>query len=133
MFTAMVQRFWIEDDFVDRHAKNISLSAQVVYMVLKRHVNREGKTTIGIRKIAEKIGASKTTVHKSIKELLLYQLLIQRSNPLSHFGYYTVPDSRTVQCHNLVHKELGIIKECNKIGKSLNDVRKELTAKGLLR
>ncbi len=118
----MSGRFWIEDEFIDKYAKNLSLKAQAVYICLKRHCNREGHAKIGIRKIAKELGISKNTCQKAIKELQLSQLVGQRINQLSLFGYYTVPPLGTELSHVVVQKELGTIKG---IQKPLTDEEKK--------
>lgn len=61
----------MDDDFVRIHAKKLSIYAQMVYVVLCCHSNKDGITFIGQRKIAEQLNINKDTVTKSIKELVV--------------------------------------------------------------
>ena len=107
-------RFWIEDEFIDIYAKSLSLKAQAVYICLKRHCNRQGQTTIGIRGIAVKLGINKDTASNAIKELELSGFVGQRKNKLSGFSPYTVLQFQTEVSGSVGHKELGIIKGMEK-------------------
>lgn len=104
-----MRRFWIDDEFIDNYAKSLSLKAQMVYVCLCRHANGEGKTTIGCRRIAKKLGISKNTVNEAIKELQVSQLLGRRVNAPSQSGYYTVPILGTHPSQSVGHKEVGSI------------------------
>lgn len=70
-----MERFWIDDDFIDVQAKKLSIYAQMVFIALTRYANKDGETFVGIRKIAEILGINKDTVSKSIKELVVSGLV----------------------------------------------------------
>ena len=97
--------FWTEDSFIDKEAKKLSLKAIAVYVCIKRHADKEGKCKIGVRKIAEEIGVNKDTASSAIDELQLSHMVGQRVNPLSRFGYYTVPVRRTELSESVGQKE----------------------------
>ena len=109
----MPKRFWIEDEFIDIHARKFSTTAQAVFMCYKRHCNSQGETTIGIRKIAVLLGIDKGTVSRAVKELELSGFCGQRANKLSGFSPRAVWNLQTEVSANSVHKELGI-KERNR-------------------
>ena len=112
-------RFWIEDEFIDKHARTLKPRAILVYVCLKRHCNKQGETTIGIRGIAREMGINKETASKGIKELELSGFVGQRKNKLSGFSPYTVLQFQTEVSGSVGHKELGIIKGIP--NKKLND------------
>lgn len=115
------RRFWIENEFIDEYARNLSIKAQCVYMCLKRHCNKKGETTIGVRGIAERLGINKSTACDALKELELSGFTVQRKNKLSGFSPYTVRNLRTDVSGSTVHKELGIIKEPIKSNKIIQE------------
>ena len=67
------------DDFIDRIAKTLTPYEQIVYMALCRHVNGNGETFVGARRISDELNINKNTVSKSIKHLIAYNLVIQLS------------------------------------------------------
>lgn len=68
-------RFWIDDDFIDVKAKDLSIYAQMVFIALTRYANKDGETFVGVRQIAKSLGINKDTVSKSIQELLVSGLI----------------------------------------------------------
>lgn len=68
-------KLWIDDNFIDVQAKNLSIYAQMVFIALSRFANKEGETFVGVRKIAECLGINKDTVAKAIKELVVSGLV----------------------------------------------------------
>ena len=65
-------KFWITDKFLREDAKKLSIHAQMVYIALCCHANKDGITFIGCRKVASCLGINKDTVWKKIKELEVY-------------------------------------------------------------
>lgn len=98
-------KFWMSDDFVRVHARKLSTSAVAVYMVLSCHCNRHNQTTIGVRRVAEILGVSKTTVVKAMKELKVYQFLVQRTKGVYQIRVPGVPVQSTEVYQDVVHKE----------------------------
>lgn len=68
-------KFWVQDDFIRKYAKGLSVYAQVVFVNLACHVDKNGETFVGYRKIAEELGINKNTVTRAIKELKGYGLV----------------------------------------------------------
>ena len=115
-------RFWIEDDFIRKYAKNLSIYAQMVYITLLCHANTDGITFIGYRKIANLIRINKNTAYKAFKELeathWVGRLPSKEGQP-THFRIHTDPSGNPLSqkaTHLVGHKE-DIIKEDIKEGK----------------
>jgi len=83
------KRYWKEDYYIDNLARHLSMKAQCVYDCLKRHCNAERRTTIGSRKISEKIGIDKGTVQAGLNELIKKNFIRTRSSNSSG-GYYFI-------------------------------------------
>ncbi|OGF28157.1 hypothetical protein A2303_02005 [Candidatus Falkowbacteria bacterium RIFOXYB2_FULL_47_14] len=83
------KRYWKEDYYMDDLARHLSMKAQCVYDCLKRHCNADRKTTIGSRKIGEKIGIDKGTVQSGLNELIKKNFISARSSNSSD-GYYFI-------------------------------------------
>src|SRR4051812_33680232 len=62
-------RFWLDDDFIRVKAKDLSLKSIAVYTALSSYANREGKTFIGHRRLAQDLGLNKDSVTRAMKEL----------------------------------------------------------------
>jgi DNA-binding transcriptional MocR family regulator len=99
-------KFWMSDDFVRIHARKLSPSAIAVFMVLACHCNKDHKTTIGIRRMADTLCLSKTTVVKALKELKVYQLLVQRTHGVYQIRMPGVPFYDIEVYQRLEHKEV---------------------------
>lgn len=109
-------RFWIDDDFIDVKAKDLSIYAQMVFIALSRHTNKNGETFVGYRKIASLLNISKTTVQKAVEELEAYHLVVRftdKNGRPSHLRVGTVPSHSPPPYHSVVRKEgiKEIIKE----------------------
>lgn len=65
-------RFWIEDDFIRLHARNLTTKASLVYVALCSHADKEGHTFIGQRTLGKELGLNKETIGIAIKELIAY-------------------------------------------------------------
>ena len=68
-------RFWIRKEFMKFHAKNIKTSDQTVYMALSFFVNKQGRTFVGYRTMANLLGMNKDTVMRCVKRLIAYGLV----------------------------------------------------------
>lgn len=68
-------RFWIRKEFMEHHAKNIKTSDQAVYMALSFHVNKQRRTFVGYRRIADLLDMNKDTVMRCVKRLIAYGLV----------------------------------------------------------
>jgi biotin operon repressor len=124
------KRFWLPDHFIRKYAKDLSIHAQMVYVVLCCHVNSNDITFIGCRKIAENLGINKSTVSKKIKELEAYGYVVrldkERGKP-SHIRINSVPNKTYVPSHQVVPKEINT-KEVYK--EKTDNKNKEIPYKG---
>lgn len=103
-----IKRFWIPDNFIREHARDLKPSAHSVYMSLCSHANRNGVTFISYRRMAKELGLSKTTVKSAVDELIAYQLLVrlkQKIGRASQLKVLPVPENNTKQYQKLVPKE----------------------------
>ena len=108
-------RFWIKDSFVRKYARNLSGSAQRVFMGLCCHAGPDAITFIGCRRLGRRLGMNKNTVNKAMKELEAYGYLRRLDKELgkpSHIKIYTVPIKDNEPSQQVGHKE--VIKEDNK-------------------
>lgn len=72
-------RFWVNDSFIDKRARNLSAYEQMVFIALCRHANAKGLTFIGYRKLGQELGFNKNTVQKCVTKLEAYGLVIRLS------------------------------------------------------
>jgi len=134
-------RFWVEDDFIDNYAKKLSCKAQIVYICLKRHANNQAISSIGSRKIAEKLGIDRSTAKLALQELEVGGFTTQWSYKVGGFRSRGGRKLHPLQGGNTDLKELGIItKEENLKNKEeklplrgLEQLRVSLKGRGLLR
>lgn len=120
-----INRFWMPDDFVRVHAKNLSSSAHSVYMSLSSHANKNGEAFISYEKMGNELKFSKNTVKRAVDELIAYQILVRldkKTGRASHLQVLSVPNGSTKPYQNLSTKELNkeYFKE-NDLNKFKND------------
>jgi DNA-binding MarR family transcriptional regulator len=65
-------KYWNDDDFIRKDARNLSAYAQSVYHALACHANKSGETFIGYRKIGTELGIDKNTVNRAVNDLIAY-------------------------------------------------------------
>lgn len=87
-------RFWIDDDFIDSKAKDLTIYEQMTFVALSRFANKEGNTFVGTRHIASCLGINKDTVSKAEKGLILSGSVGQVSSTLSGLRTLTVLPQR---------------------------------------
>jgi len=111
-------RFWISDEFIRVHAKELSCRAQIVYVALACYANAHGQTFVGCRRLAEDLSMSKNTVNKAIRELKASQMVEQlgqyQRGEVSRLQINTVPGSFILPYQLLGPKE--VLKEVSKEG-----------------
>ena len=62
-------RFWMEKVFALEKANKLTLKAQVVYMFLCFHADKNGFTSVGKKKIAKLSGMSILSAQRGLREL----------------------------------------------------------------
>lgn len=137
----MQKRFWIEDDFIDTIAKHFSAYMQGVYFCMCRHANRQGKTIIGARKIAEKMGYHKDTVFKARRQLQVVGLVAHLKEGGWSVSAVGVVGLVAQSGRSGSPKGINYIKEEKKITqkekrenqKALKNLRSELFKKGIIK
>lgn len=105
------KRFWIDDDFIDTQIQKHKLSpkAALAFIVLCRHVNREGKCAVGYRTIAKKTCMSERTALRAMQELRRCNFVsVWKWDMLTKKGRGAVKIT-ALPLTNLQHKELGIV------------------------
>lgn len=100
--------FWINNRFIRKHARGLSVYAQMVYIALCCHSNKERRTFIGCRRIAKNLGINKDTVAKGIRELIAYDMVgrlnYKNGTPTLH-EIYTDPNNITKPTYGVGPKE----------------------------
>lgn len=137
----MQKRFWLKDEFIDEQASKISVYAQVVYMCMCRHSNRQGITFIGARKIAAKMGIHKDTVFKARKQLKVVGLVAHLKNKGWSVSAGGVVGPVALSGRSCSPKGINYIKEEKKLTvkekkrriKILKDLRKTLQKKKIIK
>jgi hypothetical protein len=87
-------RFWVDDLFIDKQARSLSVYAQVVFVGLCRFANRKVDTFVGYRRLALSLSISKNTVVKAVKELEASHLVVRLGKGrqgVSHLKKASVP------------------------------------------
>jgi hypothetical protein len=100
--------FWIKNDFIRKHARKLSIHAQMIYVALCCHANKDGITFIGCRKIGEDLGINKNTAQIKIKELEKAQLvkrLDSANGKPSHMKIFTVPYEKSKPYSQVIPKD----------------------------
>ncbi len=133
-----IKRFWVEDEFVDKYFNKLSLKAQSVYIILCRHANRNGFTTIGKKRISNLSGTSISSVKRALRELKEGSLVTpyqqEGGSNMNRWGFTVIP----LGGRHRPHKELGIIKgihfkktreEIERDKEALKNVKKSLKGK----
>lgn len=102
-------RFWMQDEFIRKYAKNLSVHAQMVFVCLSSHADKKCETFIGYRKIAIELSMDKNTVCKKIRELEAYgsirRLRKGKNGQASALKIYPVPCAHTLPSELAGHKE----------------------------
>src|SRR6187402_1112784 len=67
--------FWADNCIIDRYAVKVGVHGVAVYMMLVRHLNRDGECWPSTATIARTLGISQRTVVTSIKRLVAENLV----------------------------------------------------------
>src|SRR5688572_27673978 len=70
-------RYWMPRKFIDEYAVKLSPYTHSVYSALCRYADAEGFVFWGCRRLAEKLGINKSTAAASIRELIVYGLVVR--------------------------------------------------------
>jgi hypothetical protein len=126
-------RFWMDDDVVRVHAKNLELSDLAVYAVLCCFANDKGETYIGVRKIASLLGINKETVVNALRRLVVYGLTVRfprKKGQVYGLQIKSVRINPTQVSGSAVHKEVfkEYIKE-GEISSKTENIRSQIRDK----
>lgn len=127
-------RFWILNRFVREYAKGLSVYSQMIYVCLCCYAgsrsDKEYKTFVGYRRIADNLNINKDTVTLYVKELEAYGLVRRLKNKNGKPSLkiiYTDPYDNNKAPHTIGHKDVKDIKESEKKKKyGLEDLRTDL-------
>lgn len=61
--------YWVDDAFIDKHARNLTPGAQCLYQFYARHSDKAGYSNYSRREKAETLGLSESTVKNADREL----------------------------------------------------------------
>jgi len=131
-----VKRYWMPDKII-RSLSKLELSTYdfAVYAYFCSRADKSGASFPGVRRIANDLGISKTTVQESVTKLEAYRLLVRINNPkkgeVCHRRVGTVSYRYEKPCQPVVPKEYNkeLIKEEDKICKSKKVNPKEILKK----
>lgn len=101
-------RYWTDNNFIRKDAKNLTVYAQSVYQALACHANKNGETFIGYRKIGELLNINKNTVNKAVKDLIAYgrvRRLESKFGEVSILKITTVPNEHNQPSYQAGHKD----------------------------
>ncbi len=105
-----MRKFWLNDAFVDKYARDLSVYEQVIYIALCRHCNKNNTTFVGCRLIATKLSIDKNTVSKMIRSLVKkgwVEKKEKRRNGSYLLKIYSVSPRYTRPSEEDIPKELG--------------------------
>lgn len=127
-----IGRTWIANDFIDNKMQGLSLKAIAVFIAITRHVNKNGKTFVGHRRLGKLCGINKDSVTRAIKELEASDLVrrFNRGNgKASEIQVVTVRNDTHQPSETVRHKE-GI-KDLYKEEEFISDEQRSKNAKAL--
>ena len=80
--------FYMQNAYVDHYAKKCT-KASLVYMLLCRQSNRDGKCYPSLKYMANRLGISTDSVSRGIRTLLKYNIISRRlTKSRKAWGYY---------------------------------------------
>lgn len=148
-------KFWIDDKLVDENLDKLSGNDLKVWLKITRHFNKEGKSFPSIRKMEKIVNLHHTTITKCLNKLellgFLEQLQIKEKCKLRYIfsksarylmpgrkNLLEEPDSKetfkeTIKEENKIINNYRTPEETTHINKILNDTRKALESKGIIR